>query len=291
MPASTCHRRGRSGRRSAAPASSSPMRTSRSSSRRSSAAGLLAWRPSWARTCRGADSGADFQPRAGRGADSLHFRTRGARGARTGAGSDREACEDWRRESSGTRAHPRRSHRAPRHLQGAASRLQLLGLSDRAIEDLDSGKTLDATIGVPAPISGVVTERRERRAERGPGHAAVHRRRFVERVGGGRCLRERLCRRSASARAHHDHGVSDVLLEGRVDYIDPQVRAETRTAKVRVEVPNARDDLRLGMFVEAFSEARAGAISADSAQRRPERGRAHRGVSGRFEEPGSVHRT
>ena len=44
-------------------------------------------------------------------------------------------------------------------VQSAASRLQLLGLSESAIEALNPDKTLDATMGVPAPISGVVTER------------------------------------------------------------------------------------------------------------------------------------
>jgi hypothetical protein len=37
-------------------------------------------------------------------------------------------------------------------------------------------------------------------------------------------------------------------LRGRVNYIDPQVSRETRTAKLRVEVPNPRGELRLGMY-------------------------------------------
>jgi RND family efflux transporter MFP subunit len=43
--------------------------------------------------------------------------------------------------------------------------------------------------------------------------------------------------------------VPDRTLKGRVAYIDPRVDAATRTAKVRVEVPNPGGDLRLGMFV------------------------------------------
>jgi hypothetical protein len=42
------------------------------------------------------------------------------------------------------------------------------------------------------------------------------------------------------------------VLQGRVSYIDPQVSPETRTAKVRVEVRNARNELRLGMYAEAL---------------------------------------
>ena len=43
-------------------------------------------------------------------------------------------------------------------------------------------------------------------------------------------------------------------LHGRVAYIDPRVDAATRTAKVRVEVPNRDGVLRLGMFVEVTFE-------------------------------------
>jgi len=40
-----------------------------------------------------------------------------------------------------------------------------------------------------------------------------------------------------------------LTLRGRVSYIDPRVDPQTRTAKVRVEVPNADGRLRLGMYV------------------------------------------
>ena len=48
------------------------------------------------------------------------------------------------------------------------------------------------------------------------------------------------------------HAYPGLALQGRVSYIDPQVSPETRTAKVRIEVPNARNDLRLGMYAEAL---------------------------------------
>ena len=46
-------------------------------------------------------------------------------------------------------------------------------------------------------------------------------------------------------------------LKGSVAYIDPRVDAATRTAKVRVEVPNRGGDLRLGMFVTVSFETGA----------------------------------
>ena len=47
-------------------------------------------------------------------------------------------------------------------------------------------------------------------------------------------------------------------LRGRIAYIDPRVEPATRTAKVRVEVPNTRGDLRLGMYVTLSFESRSG---------------------------------
>jgi len=41
----------------------------------------------------------------------------------------------------------------------------------------------------------------------------------------------------------------NLTLRGRVTYIDPRVDPQTRTAKVRVEVPNPDGRLRLGMYV------------------------------------------
>jgi membrane fusion protein, heavy metal efflux system len=41
-----------------------------------------------------------------------------------------------------------------------------------------------------------------------------------------------------------------MTIRGRVSYIDPQVQPETRTAKLRVEVPNPSERLRLGMYVD-----------------------------------------
>ena len=44
-------------------------------------------------------------------------------------------------------------------VQSASSRLRLLGLSDAAVEQLQSGHATDATLAVPAPLTGIVTER------------------------------------------------------------------------------------------------------------------------------------
>jgi RND family efflux transporter MFP subunit len=45
-------------------------------------------------------------------------------------------------------------------------------------------------------------------------------------------------------------GTPDRVIRGRIAYIDPRVDAASRTAKVRIEVPNTDRPLRLGMFVQ-----------------------------------------
>ncbi|MGE0393565.1 MAG: efflux RND transporter periplasmic adaptor subunit [Vicinamibacterales bacterium] len=50
----------------------------------------------------------------------------------------------------------------------------------------------------------------------------------------------------------------DQALAGRVTYIDPAMRGETRTAQVRVHVPNPTGHLRLGMFADVRIERSSG---------------------------------
>src|SRR5262249_49348703 len=47
-------------------------------------------------------------------------------------------------------------------------------------------------------------------------------------------------------------------VRGRVTYIDPRLDAATRTAKVRVEIPNRGGHLRLGMYVSVAFQAAPG---------------------------------
>jgi RND family efflux transporter MFP subunit len=48
------------------------------------------------------------------------------------------------------------------------------------------------------------------------------------------------------------------MIAGRVAYIDPVLNVETRTARVRVEVANTQERLKVGMFVEVGFQAGAG---------------------------------
>lgn len=145
-------------------------------------------------------------------------------------------------------------------VQSVASRLRLLGLSTSTIEGLGPGKPVEATVSVPAPIAGIVTERDANVGANVDQStqlftivdlstvwvvADVFEKDFAQvRVGSPATI---------TTRAY-----PELAVRGRVSYIDPQVSAETRTAKVRIEVPNARLELRLGMYAEAVFQTAGG---------------------------------
>lgn len=139
-------------------------------------------------------------------------------------------------------------------VQSARSQLELLGVPASTIDALGSGSKVNATTSVPAPIDGVITERA---ANVGLNVsqtttlftvvdlstvwivADVHEKDFA---------RVRVGRDATITTAAYPN----LSLRGRVSYIDPQMSSETRTAKIRVEVPNPRAELRLGMYAEVM---------------------------------------
>jgi cobalt-zinc-cadmium efflux system membrane fusion protein len=146
-------------------------------------------------------------------------------------------------------------------VQSARSQLELLGVSASALENMAPGHSVNATTTVPAPIDGVVTERG---ANVGLNVdtatklftivdlstvwivANVYEKDFsLVRVGSEVAL-------TTSARP-------ELTLRGRVAYIDPQVSADTRTEKARIEVPNPGGELRLGMYADVVVAGASGA--------------------------------
>lgn len=53
------------------------------------------------------------------------------------------------------------------------------------------------------------------------------------------------------------------IINGRVSYLDPQLNEETRTGRVRVEVPNPGERLKAGMFVEVGFQTSTGATTGE----------------------------
>jgi RND family efflux transporter MFP subunit len=137
-------------------------------------------------------------------------------------------------------------------VQSLRSRLVLLGMPAPTIDSLSPGKQVEATTNIPAPIAGVVTER-----DANPGlNVDPTTKLFTVADLSSVWVVGALFEQDFS-RVHIGTGATvttsaypGLALHGRVSYIDPQVSPDTRTARVRVEVPNPRQELRLGMYAD-----------------------------------------
>jgi membrane fusion protein, heavy metal efflux system len=149
--------------------------------------------------------------------------------------------------------------------EAARQRLLLLGLTRKQVEALKSASQALATVVVPAPIDGVITERAANPGQvvaMGEGLFTVTDLSEVWAVGD---LYEQDFPhvRVGSDATLTTLAYPGLTLRGRVTYIDPRVDPQTRTAKVRVEVSNPEGHLRLGMYVTmTFSTARGERVTA-----------------------------
>jgi membrane fusion protein, heavy metal efflux system len=137
-------------------------------------------------------------------------------------------------------------------VQSLRSRLVLLGMSASAIDAMMPGREVESTTSVPSPLAGVVTERGANvgmNVDTATKLFAVVDLSTVWVVG---ALYEKNFSgiRVGSAATVTTSAYPDLKVAGRVSYIDPQVAPDTRTARVRVEVANPRQQLRLGMYAD-----------------------------------------
>ncbi len=154
------------------------------------------------------------------------------------------------------------SHRT--EVDSARARLELLGMTPPQIAQLASRGDVAATTTVASPISGVVTERAVN-----PGTAVDAASPLVTVVDlstvwvvGDLYERDFSAVTVGTPAIVTTAALPDVTIAGKVAYIDPQVRNETRTARIRIEVPNPGRRLRLGMYadIEISSPGRASQI-------------------------------
>src|SRR5712691_10087211 len=136
-------------------------------------------------------------------------------------------------------------------VEAARQRLLLLGLSRAHVETLKSPAQVVSDVIVPAPIAGVITGRTANLGQ----VVSMGQELFVVTdltqvwVIGDLYEQDFQTVRVGSEAALTTPAYPALTLRGRVTYIDPRVDPQTRTAKVRVEVPNAEGRLRLGMYV------------------------------------------
>jgi len=133
----------------------------------------------------------------------------------------------------------------------AQQRLLLLGLSPERVARLEGASQVVSEVTVTSPADGLVIARSVN-----PGQVInAAQELFVVTdlstvwIIGDLYERDFSRVRVGSAATITLPSMPDRAVKGRVAYIDPRVDPATRTAKVRVEVPNRGGDLRLGMFV------------------------------------------
>jgi membrane fusion protein, heavy metal efflux system len=137
-------------------------------------------------------------------------------------------------------------------VESARARLQLLGMTPQQIEEMTSAGQVAATTTVASPIEGIVTARAVNAGT--SVDAATPLVTVVDLstvwVVGDVYERDLSLVSVGSEADVTTSAFPDATIAGKVAYIDPLVRTETRTARIRVEVSNPRQQLRLGMYAD-----------------------------------------
>jgi RND family efflux transporter MFP subunit len=135
-------------------------------------------------------------------------------------------------------------------VQSLRSQLTLLGMTPAQVESLTSEVT--STVAVRAPIDGVITERA---ANIGLNVDPATKLFTVVDLStvwvvGNLYERDFARVRLGSPITITTTAYPTLALQGKISYVDPQINPDTRTAQVRVEVPNPGRQLRLGMYAD-----------------------------------------
>lgn len=136
--------------------------------------------------------------------------------------------------------------------ESARARLLLLGMEPDAITALRNNPNVGASVEVPAPMSGQITERGANPGLNIETSTPLFTIVDMSNVWVVANVFERdLGRiRLKMPATITTQAYPDLSLTGIVSYLSPQVQPETRTAEIRIEVPNRNSQLRFGMFVD-----------------------------------------
>lgn len=151
----------------------------------------------------------------------------------------------------------------------AVARLRVLGIDPTRMSGTDADHLVSATLRVTAPQDGVVVERPANVGATVESSTVLLVTAALSPVWVVADLYERDFRavRVGSLAVVTTDAYPGVEIRGRVTYIAPQVRPETRTAEVRIDVPNSDARLRFGMLamVSISDPAPAGVFVPKSA--------------------------
>ena len=135
---------------------------------------------------------------------------------------------------------------------GAMQRLRNLGLSESRIREIRDGGVNPRTIDWPSPASGTIISKRIINGQRITAGDELYRIADLSQVWviadvaeGDLADIKPGTRATVTFRAYMGEPI-----EGVVTFIYPEMRAETRTARVRVEVPNPEGQLKTDMYAD-----------------------------------------
>ena len=142
-------------------------------------------------------------------------------------------------------------------VESAKAKLTLLGLTANQITALSESAPIDSTIRITSPRDGVITARAINPGENIDASKNLF---TVADLGSVWIVANLYERDLASVQVGNSVSVTASAIAGRswtgrISYIDPQLAADTRTARVRVEVNNSDRFMRFGMYVDVALSA------------------------------------
>lgn len=147
------------------------------------------------------------------------------------------------------------------HVEEARQRLLLLGLDERQVAGVAAGRQASTNIAIPSPLEGVVTARSVN-----PGQVVTSGQELftVTHLSSVWIEANLLENDFGAVQIGSQATITTPAYSGRqyrglVEYIEPRVDPQTRTAKVRVAVDNPGLALRLGMYMDVLFTSTAGA--------------------------------
>ena len=133
--------------------------------------------------------------------------------------------------------------------QHLKNQLLILGISEKNLERDDDTKDT-SLVAVRAPLSGVITERKFNAGAGIEAAMPIFSISNLSTVFVIANVPEASVSRLSIGSVAEIKSPSIGTINGRISYIDPRLDETTRTARVRLEVPNSNGKLRVGMFTE-----------------------------------------
>lgn len=130
-------------------------------------------------------------------------------------------------------------------------KLLILGMSPQQVNQIQTSRRISSVLSITSPVSGTITAREVNSGEIIPANKELFK---VTNLGTVWVIAEVYEKDLAQIRVGSGASItSDAypgkVFRGQVSYIDPNVKQETRTAQVRVEVENPGQIFKIGMYV------------------------------------------